>query len=365
MRILHVINSLGTGGAEKLVLDTLPKLKDKGINVELLVLKTVESNFESALIKQGVVLHSLGVKSIYNPVSIIKVRAYLRKYDLIHVHLFPAQYWVAFAWMLISQKKRPRLITTEHSTSNRRRNIPFFKIIDKYIYSKYKSTICITEGTRLGLVSHLGMNISTVVIENGIDLEKFIAASPLNRNEFNFDDNDIVITMVAGFRHQKDQDTLIRSMLYLPSNYKLLLVGIGQRMGICQKLCDKLNLNDRVVFTGLRNDIENIFAMSTLGVVSSHWEGFGLVAAECMATGRPVIASDVEGLKDVVGESCLLFPKGNEEVLASRIIEVVSSENYYNELSQKCLVRSKAFSINTMVEKTVTLYNKLFNEKNN
>lgn len=365
MKILHIINNLGIGGAEKLIVDTLPALKSRGSDVELLVLNKLHNTLELILESENILIHSVNTRNIYNPFIILKLRRYLRNYDIVHVHLFPSQYWSALASVLIPKRCRPVLITTEHSTSNRRRNLPLFKCLDRYIYSKYKSIVCITESTYLSLKSYLGITFNAEVIENGVNLEKFVQAKPTNLNDFDFKENDIIITMVAGFRHQKDQDTLIRSMQYLPSNYKLLLVGVGERMEICQKLCGELNLNKRIVFTGLRNDIENVFAMSKVGVVSSHWEGFGLVAVECMATGRPVIASDVEGLRDVVGDPCLLFPQGDEKALASRIIEVVSSDSYYNKLSQKCLAQSKAFSINTMVGKTRTLYKKLFNEKNN
>ena len=365
MNVLHIINNLGVGGAEKLLVDTLPKLRDEGHLVDLLVFNRKDNGFENELKTKNFEILSLDIDNIYDPMIILKIRQYLINYDIIHVHLFPAQYWAAIASILIPKKSRPILITTEHSTNNRRRKRFFFKYIDRYIYSKYKSIVCITNSTLFSLKAYLGININAEVIENGINLRKFSCAKALDVKDFNFDKNDVIITMVAGFRHQKDQDTLIRSMLYLPLNYKLLLVGIGERIDVCEKLCDELNLNNRVVFAGLRNDIENIFAMSKLGVVSSNWEGFGLVAAECMATGRPVIASDVEGLRDVVGDQRLLFPRGDEKALASRILEVVSSESYYSELSQKCLSQSKCFSIETMVEKTLALYNKLIDEKNN
>ena len=105
MKILQVINTLDTGGAEKLLLETIPLFNGKGIQMDVLV-------FEK---KQGVCLnklqelnccaiYSLNSKSLYSPANIFKFVKYLKKYDLVHVHLFPALYWVILAKILSFSK---------------------------------------------------------------------------------------------------------------------------------------------------------------------------------------------------------------------------------------------------------------------
>ena len=136
MKILHVINSLHTGGAEKLLLETLPKYEKSGIELDLLLLNGDETSFyESFSIEFSGTIHSLGQKSVYNPVHIIGVRKYLVTYDIVHVHLFPALYWVAIASFFCS--KSLKLVFTEHNITNRRFESKWSKHIDKMIYSAY------------------------------------------------------------------------------------------------------------------------------------------------------------------------------------------------------------------------------------
>lgn len=357
MRILHIINSLGVGGAEKLIADTLPKLKDKGVDVELLVLKTVGSKFESDLIAQGIVLHSLEVENIYNPIVIIKIRAYLKNYDIVHVHLFPAQYWVVLSTMFF--KSPPLLITTEHSTTNRRRSIALLKYIDRFVYNRYQTIIGISKGTSANLNTHLGGKNKIVTVENGVDLNKFYHAKSINKEKFGFKSTDVVLTMVAGFKPAKDQDTVIKSLSLLPNNVKLLLVGDGVRKHDCMCLAKSSGVEDRVCFLGVRNDIADILKSSDICVVSSHWEGFGLVAVEGMAVGKPILASNVSGLRDVVDDSDLLFTVGDYEMLASKVIDLISDKELYHMKSISCQKNAEKYSLDKMVGSSIKLYKEM------
>ena len=98
-------------------------------------------------------------------------------------------------------------------------------------------------------------------------------------------------------------------MIHLPVNFKLILVGEGPLKNSSQMLVQELCLKDRVFFLGNRDDVERIFKTADLSVLSSHWEGFGLVAVEGMAAGKPVIASNVSGLSEIVSGAGVLFEK--------------------------------------------------------
>jgi hypothetical protein len=103
MRIVHIINSLESGGAEKLVLDTLP-FTIKGELVDLLVLNGVDYPFMKALKASACCsIFSLRFRSRYNPIHIFKITL-LKNYDVAHVHLFPAQYWVVLAKLVSGSK---------------------------------------------------------------------------------------------------------------------------------------------------------------------------------------------------------------------------------------------------------------------
>src|SRR5690625_3764482 len=126
MKILHVINSLNMGGAEKLVVETVPFYQRKQVSVDVLCLNKTETLLWTILKKDTKTgLKGLTNGSVYNPLLIFKLMSYLKRYDLVHGHLFPALYWLVLAkWLSFSKVK---IVYTEHSTDNRRRTVSFFR----------------------------------------------------------------------------------------------------------------------------------------------------------------------------------------------------------------------------------------------
>ena len=120
--------------------------------------------------------------------------------------------------------------------------------------------------------------------------------------------------MTGRFSKAKDHTTLVKSLKLLPYNYKLLLVGEGELKKNIEILIKKINLENRVIFLGFRNDIPELMKTVDINILSSNWEGFGLVAVEGMASGRPFIGSDVDGMNDVIRGGGILFEKGSEKV---------------------------------------------------
>ena len=122
MRILVISNSLATGGAEKLILDTIPLFISKKVEVELLLLNGKNHPFLKQLKEvSNCKVHSLSKGTVYNPLLLFKLVSFLKKFSLIHVHLFPSLYWVAIAKALSFSKTK--LVFTEHNTTNRRKDI--------------------------------------------------------------------------------------------------------------------------------------------------------------------------------------------------------------------------------------------------
>lgn len=146
-----------------------------------------------------------------------------------------------------------------------------------------------------------------------------------------------------------------KPLKFLPEDYKLLLVGDGARRLILEDLVVTLQLQDRVTFLGLRKDVYPLIKMCDIAILSSHWEGFGLVAVEAMASGIPLIASNVKGLAQVVDGGGLLFEPSNVEDLISKILEL-NDPNLYMQTVNNCLEKSKNYDINIMIEKLITLY---------
>ena len=357
MKILHVINSLQVGGAEKLLVDSLPALIQQQVNVSLLVLGNNNNQHLLDICKlKNLPVICLSKTNIYSPTLILDLRRIIIDFDLIHVHLFPAQYWVALANASLPKRKRPILVTTEHSVSNRRRDKLLFRYPDRYVYAQYKSIICVSSGAYDSLAKYLSNSNRLLTIENGIDINRYLNAKPESRENFKLSYDDVIITMVAGFRHEKDQDTLIKSMKYLPDKFKLLLVGEGVRLSDCRQLCNDLNLEDRVCFAGLRHNVPEIFKMSDICVMSSHWEGLCLVAVEAMASGKVVVASNVNGLLEIVEGHGLLFERGDAKSLSDILIHLDRDKKFAGDIASKCILRSKDYSQEAFLKNTMSLY---------
>ena len=357
MKILHVINSLHIGGAEKLVADLIPLLKQKNLDVEILLLNGEDSSLKKSLVNQSVSVFCLGAKNnVYNTFLIMRLCRYMKKYDLIHVHLFPAQYWIVLAKILTFSKVK--LVFTEHSTTNRRREIAIFKWIDRFIYSRYNRVIAISFKATELLGIYLRKNTGIITIQNGVHIEKYRNALKYSKIEFlKIQEDSILITMVAGFREAKDHETLIRSIMHLPNNYHLALVGDGIRKDFCQQLVNVMGLNERVHFLGLREDVSRILKTSDIVIMSSHYEGLSLSSIEGMASGKPFLASDVNGLREITEGFGVLFEVGNENDLAKKIQFLINNPNEYNNIVEKCQNRADEYDIKKTAERYIEMYN--------
>jgi len=105
-----------------------------------------------------------------------------------------------------------------------------------------------------------------------------------------------------------------------------------------------------------------MFKTVDIVVLSSHWEGFGLAAIEGMAAGKPVIASRVEGLSDIVGKYGLLFDRGNDAEFSKLIKKLLNDQDFYRGVSLRCAKRAEMYDINNMVWEILSTYKSLFNQ---
>lgn len=367
MKVLQVINNLDTGGAEKLLVDIIPKLVKESIHVELLLLNGKEFSFLKELHQNNFLhVHSLSKGSVYNPLLVFKIIPFLRRFHIIHVHLFPSLYWVALAKLLTFSKTK--LIFTEHNTYNRRLNNFFYRLLDRWIYKYYYGIICVTDEVKKILLKHINFNQEKlIVIENGIDLNNIYNANPLLKKKIHAKlfKGDKILIQVAGFRKQKDQKTLIKAVKLLSSNVKLILVGDGVLRSSCERLVMKLGLEERIFFLGVRDDIPQLLKSSDIVVLSSKYEGLSLSSIEGMASGRPFIASNVPGLEEIVKGAGILVSQGDEITLANEITKLLNDEKYYIKVCSACLKKAAQYNIDFSVKKHLKFYKKIYNMKSN
>lgn len=360
MRVLHIINSLNFGGAEKLLFDTLPKFKDKGLEVHLMVLYGEETFFFKELVKKHslTIIKTKKLRSVYHISHFFEIRKHLKNYDIVHVHLFPCLYWVAIA--SIFTRHSSKLLFTEHNTNNRRRDLVVFKYLDKFIYKKYDKIIAISKGVKENLNKHLGnIKHNITEINNGVDTRFFKEANAYSHAEIGLPKTAKVIIQVASFYPQKDQDTLLKSVALLPEDTHLLLVGSGPLVKDKRELASKLNITNRVHFLGYRDDVSRLLKTAHICVLSSHYEGFGLSIVEGMAAGIPCIGSDVKGLSEVLKDGGVIFETGNHLQLKKIIETLFSDKKYYDAIAKKGEDKSKKYDISLMVNSHLKVYNTL------
>lgn len=369
MKILQVITSLETGGAETLVVNLVPKFRALGHEVDVCVFNGKRTPLMERLEKEnyGIKIWRLG-NGYYNPLYILKLMRIMKQYDIVHTHNSSPQLFVAMAEVLCSVG----LCSTEHNTSNRKRSWKWYAPIESWMYGRYNHIICISQIAEEKLREYMGgdwlreetekfQRISTV--NNGVDVNQIYNAPLLSKGEQK-QEGDFVTTMVAGFREAKDQDTLVRSLTLLPKNFKLWLVGIGARMEEVKTLAAKLGVEDRVKFWGMRTDVPCILKSSDVVCMSSHWEGLSLSNVEGMSAGRPFIASDVDGLREVTKDYGLLFPNRDHQALATLIQQLHDDSAFYEKIAKRCYERAQAFDISKMVEGYHHVYEAIFQSKN-
>lgn len=345
MKLLHIISSLEIGGAQRLLADLIPRQKAQGIDVALLIYVEVRNELTQKIEQIGLTIHQLKTPHIYSPLNIVRLRQIIKKYDVVHVHLFPSLYWAALA----SIGLRTKLVYTEHSTHNRRREKPYLRPIERLIYQRYCKIICISEQTKEALQTWLRTkSMPFIVIHNGVDTQRFITTyRPIVPQS---------LIMVSRFVASKDQETLIRAMRYIPPQAVLFLVGDGQRLEHCKKVAMEEGVHDRVHFLGARTDVAELIAASYIGIQSSQWEGFGLTAVELMSAGKPVVASNVDGLKQVVEGAGVIFQQGDSKSLAQAISQLLEDEHYYQVVAQACKKRASQYDITNTAKRYRDVY---------
>lgn len=362
MKILVISDLLAYGGASKLINDLLPRLKEQGHCCELLILTDEHSKYLTNLTEKGIKYGVLprNIKGHIKRIQYIKNWIKKGGYDVIHANLFPVIYYVSIIKRIYS--KCPPIIMTEHSTDNKRRHRPYLRLLEKFIYSNYDHIISISEQTQEQLVKWLKCkNIEKfTIIENGIDLQQFKYAKPYDKKKLFLDyrNGDVLILMVGSFLIQKNHKNMILAMKKLPGNYKLLLVGEGPLLDDIKIAVKQNNLEKRIVFLGFRRDVAEIMHTSDLICIPSLWEGFGLIAAEAMASGTTVVSSNVPGLSNIVGDCGLKFDPKEPTDIAKTII---NSQNSHQKAERIKLgkLQAERYDIKRVVKEYEDLYIRL------
>lgn len=363
MKVLHVINNLAPEGAQTLLVNLSNEFAKKGLEHKIFILGKSNSFLHNQLEKNNIKIIGGKRESLFNPLIIFDLKNEMENFDIVHAHLFPSIYWVILAGFLTSKGKIPTIIT-EHSTSNNRRNRFIFKISDALFYRVYKRIISISEETKDSLIKWLKFTAKkTITIYNGINISKYKNARSLGlRSMLELNPSDRILLCVGSLREPKNHILMLRALSNLIEEYKLVIIGEGNLQNKLIEETKLLDISKRVFFLGVKPDVERYYKSCDLFVLPSKWEGFGLVAAEAMAAGIPVLVSNVPGLSQVVGDAGFHFESENENDLANQINYIFDHPLEAARRVELAKQRVEMFSIETMAEKYLNVYNSLSNE---
>lgn len=388
MHILHVINSLHCGGAQRLVVDLCAEQCAAGHRVTLLTL----NNVSDAAMMSGLPtsprfrLRCLHIKQAFSLSALNHLFRTLRHLrnedsaDVAHVHLFPAGYLMAMC-----REVAPPMVYTEHSTSNRRRNIPLLRGVERLIYSKFDVVTGVSDSCSEALRSWLNNDSLRIeTIYNGINLNHFTPIADEKSHKYSSDNLDVmsideeeapttadgngrIVLMISRFAESKDYASVIRAAKLFDGDpryddMRFVFLGDGPTLRAMQDLAKRLGVADRITFAGKRDDVADMIRKAWIGIQSSHYEGFGLTAIEMMAGGIPVIATDLPGLNDSTADAALRVPHADPTFIAKAIRTLASHPDLYSYHRTLGLRQAAKFDIANCAANYETLYRSIVRE---
>lgn len=339
LHILLVTKGLGMGGAERVLLQTAKVLRDQSCTFAILNIDAgrLELGEEAALL--GIPVVSMPFKSAFSPGQVIRCLRWMKAqgFDLMHAHLPMAG---VYARMLGLLSGLP-VVYTEHSLVTKYR--PLTRLLSRLSYHWNAQTIAVSQAVRDSIEAAYGPRHASrcQVIANGLDLaaiEASGAQGPAVRAELGIRAESRVVGTVASFRPVKRLDLLIRAFARLGPDLDtvLVLVGYGDIRVDLERLAGELGIAHRVVFTGMRRDALRYLRSMDVFVICSDWEGLPLALLEAMTLSRPIIATRVGGIPEMVvdGVSGRLVQANDEDALAAALAELVRAPELAARLGQ-------------------------------
>ena len=328
MKILYIITGLGLGGAERVVVDLADKFYDNGHSVKIIYFtgdqKTFPKNKEIEIIK----VNMFNLISLYK--CILEVRNIILNYkpDIVHAHMFHANIISRITRLIVHF---PRLINTSHSSNEGGVLRMFLYRISNFLVDNFTnvSWSAVKNFEKLKAVKKNSM----LCVHNGIDIERFKynhTGRTILRKKLNLNGHKIILA-VGRFNVAKDYNNLLMACNLLKINnvcFKLLIAGDGELKDSIKKLIEIFDLNQNVTLLGTRNDIPDLMSASDVFVLSSKWEGFGLVLAEAMACERVVVSTDCGGTAEIVRDKGYLIEPQNPEKLYSALKNALELSEY-------------------------------------
>lgn len=360
MRIVYVLTSLGMGGAERQALALAGRMKERGHEVALLVLRP-------RLAEQWPTpFNTVHLDMRKTPASLLagvaSARRFLRGFrpDLLHSHSFHANFVARLLKTLIPSVA---VVSTVHNVyEGGWPRMLAYRLTDGF--SRHTTAVCQAAAGRFVRLKAASRHKCTVV-PNAIDIAEFVPCAGRRAcTRAAMGANGDFVWLAAGrIVPAKDYPNLLRAFLLLRASRPDARLWIAADVSSAhaasmQALAEELGLCGTVCWLGLRHDLPVLLDAADGFVLASAWEGMPLALGEAMAMEKPVVATDVGGVRELVGQAGTLVPSGNPDALAQAMLDLMrTAPEARQELGRAARERIVArFSMDAMTREWETLY---------
>jgi glycosyltransferase involved in cell wall biosynthesis len=349
VRAVHVHRILGIGGSERHLLTLLPALRERGVDASFVGLDGPGAEpFYRELDAAGVPFERIPLRRDLDPRAARALRRELRRAgpDLVHTHLVHADVLGALAAL----ETGATLVSTKHNDDRFR--LGPFRFAERALARRAGRVITITEALRRFNVERVGLPAGKVaVVHYGLDR----LPEPWGPD----DGPDLpadarVLLCVARLVPQKGVDVAAAALAPIRErhpNAHLVILGEGP-------LRDELS-GPGVHLPGRVGDVAAWYRRAEIVVHPARWEGFGLALLEAMLAAKPVVASSVSSIPEIVadGGTGTLVPPDDATALAGAVTALLDDPERAAALGDAGLVRARArFSVGRMAERTLAVY---------
>jgi len=361
IRVVEVLATGTNGGAQEHVYSLLTRLDRERYDVSVVSLspgsavrKLQRAGFDVLVIDEPDDAIAVGALAAH----LVEVRA-----DVIHNHMFRAETVGTRAAMALAEigHRRPYVVSTVHSSRIRSQED---RQVLRDLTPHMDQLIAVSQMVERKLEDEGRTTAPVRRIYNGVDLSRYEQqeACCTLPEEYGMEPGSQLVGIVARLEPEKGHPTLLeawpRVLRAVPDAY-LLIVGEGSRREALEAQARELRIAHRVVFTGRRDDVPAVTAALDVAVLPSYREAQGLSVLEAMALSRPVVASNVGGIPEMIedGVTGLLVPPHDAETLAGAITRLLRDHPYADTLARAGhdLVHDR-FCIELMVEAIQTIY---------
>lgn len=363
-KILHLIETSEPGGAETMLAYTAANLdRDR---YESLVGLLERDWLDKKLSEDGTPYVVFQNKYAYDPFLVLRLVKLIwsKKISLIHAHEFAMNVYGAIAGVITGTPMIGTVHGKQYYPGNSRRTF-FYRMAVSL--SKYMITV--SDDLNRFFVSEVRpLNARKVrTIHNGIDLAKYRIDLPHAelKSDLGISREAVVAITTGSLFEVKGLSYLMQALASLAEKYPdfvLLIVGEGDQKGPLLKLCSELNIGDKAIFTGFRDDIPQLLSMADFYVCSSLSEGLSLSIAEAMAVGKSVVATDVGGNSELVHDQLngYLVPAADPEALSAKMSALIDNKDQRLTMGHESRKIAEAnFSLKQMIMKYEAIYREL------